>query len=322
MAAIFIIIAGLKIAQPVLVPVFVAVFLAVLTSPVVSFLVKIKVPSSIAIAIVVMGLFGFFYGLGSLLATSTDDFINNLPGYQQQIQDWLVTIQTKAPWLIDHARLQFNSFQPTERALSIVRVLFSGVGSILTTLVLVVFTLIFTLLEAQHASRKVRIIFGDDHTIIYVKKFSALVQKYLLVKSLVSVATGTLISLLLYIAGIDYPILWGTLAFLMNFIPNIGSLLAAVPPVILSGIQFGFPGFLITSLGYIAINTIIGNLIEPKLMGKTLDISPLVVFLSLLFWGWIFGPIGMLLSIPLTVVVKIGLEVYPPTKWVAELISQ
>ncbi len=322
LASTFIVIAGLKIAQPILLPIFVAIFLSVITSPMVSSLVKLKLPIGLAITIVVIGLFGFFYGLGRLLITSTDEFILNLPGYQEQIQEWLVTIQNQAPWLVNQAKIQISTLQPTERALSMIGALFSGLGSALTTLVLIVFTLIFTLYEAQNVSRKARLIFGEANTLDYVKKFSSMVQKYLLVKSLVSVATGILVGLFLLIVGVDYPVLWGTIAFLMNFIPNIGSLLAAIPPVIIGGIQFGISGFLITSAGFIAVNTIIGNLVEPKLMGKTLDISPLIVFLSLIFWGWVFGPIGMLLSIPLTVTLKIGLEVYPPTKWLAHIISQ
>lgn len=321
-ASVIILIAGLKVAQPILVPILVAFFLAVLTSPAVSLLTKFKLPVGLSITVVVLCLFGFFYGLGSLVATSTDDFIDRLPVYQAQLQDWLVQLQESLPWLVEDVKEALASFQPAESAISLIGTLFSGLGSVLTAVVLIVFTLIFTLFEAQNASDKAKIALGDDHTIEYIKSFSKLVQRYLLVKSLISLATGILAGLLLWLIGVDYPILWGALAFLMNFIPNIGSLLAAIPPVILGSIQFGVPGLLATSIGYIAINMIIGNLIEPRLMGKTLNISPLIVFLSLIFWGWIFGPIGMLLSIPLTVVVKIGLEVYPPTRWIAVLISQ
>ncbi|WP_196158426.1 AI-2E family transporter [Reinekea sp. G2M2-21] len=320
-ASVIIILAGLKVAQPIVVPVLVAFFLAVLTSPAISFLVRFKIPAGIAIAIVVISLFGFFYALGTLVATSTDQFIERLPDYQNRIQSWLVTIQNNAPWLVDDAKERIANLQPTQSALSLLGSLFSGLGSVLTAMVLVVFTLIFALLEGQNATKKARIAL-DDNTIQYIKRFSKLVQRYLLVKSLISLATGFLVGLMLWIIDVDYPFLWGTFAFLMNYIPNIGSLLAAIPPVILASIQHAFPGFLITGSGFIAINMIVGNLIEPRMMGKSLDISPLVVFLSLIFWGWIFGPIGMLLSIPLTVVVKIGLEVYPKTKWLAQIISQ
>lgn len=322
LASLVIIIAGVKIAQPIIVPILVAFFLAALTSPAVGFLVRFRVPIGIAITIVVVLLLGFFYALTRVLTTSTDDFIERLPDYQKQLELWLVELEVKVPWLVADIEQRIANFEPTNSAIAVVGKLFSGVGSLLTAIVLVVFTLIFTLLESQNASQKLRIAFGEDHTIKYVKRFSKMVQRYLLVKSLISLATGLLVTLLLVVLGVDYPILWGTFAFLMNFIPNVGSLLAAVPPMILAGIQLGLPGFLITTGGFVAINMIVGNLIEPRLMGKTLDISPLVVFLSLVIWGWILGPIGMLLSIPLTVVIKIGLEVYPGTRWIAELISQ
>jgi predicted PurR-regulated permease PerM len=321
-ASVVILFAGLKVAQPILVPILVAFFLAVLTSPAVTFLVRLKVPTSIATTLVVIALLGFFFGLGNLLASSTDEFIERLPAYQRQLQNWLVQVEAQFPWLIEDIKESIANFQPTDSALSLIGPLFSGLGSVLTAIVLIIFTLIFSLLEAQQASKKIRIALGDDKTLEYVKRFSKLVQRYLLVKSLISLVTGVLAGFLCWVIGVDYPLLWGTLAFLMNFIPNVGSLLAAVPPIILAAIQISVPALLATMIGYITINMIIGNLIEPRLMGRTLNISPLVVFLSLIFWGWIFGPIGMLLSIPLTVVVKIGLEVYPKTRWLAKIISQ
>ncbi|EAR10165.1 AI-2E family transporter [Reinekea blandensis] len=321
-ASIFIIIAGLKVAQPIVMPVLVAFFLAALTSPAVNLLVRFRMPLGIAITVVVVLLIGFFYALGRVLGNSTEQFLDRLPDYQHQLELWLVQLKDKVPWLIEDIEQRIAEFQPTDSAIAIVGRLFSGVGSVLTAIVLIVFTLIFTLLESRNASEKLRIAFGDDKTIGYIKRFSKMVQRYLLVKSLISLATGILVAILLIFLGVDYPILWGTFAFLMNFIPNVGSLLAAIPPMILAGLQLGLPGFLITTGGFVAINMIIGNLIEPRLMGKTLDISPLIVFLSLVIWGWILGPIGMLLSIPLTVVIKIALEVYPGTRWIAELISQ
>lgn len=321
-ASTIVILAGLKAAQPIVVPILVAFFLAILTSPAVSTLVKLKLPTGLAVAIVVILLFVFLYGLGSLLVNSTDQFIERIPDYESQLTSWLAVLQDRLPWLVEDVRASINEFRPTDNALTVLSTLFSGLGSIITAVVLIVFTLIFTLIEAQSAADKVKLALGENNTLSYVNRFSKLVQRYLLVKSLISLATGLIIALMLRIIGVDYPVLWGTIAFAMNFIPNIGSLIAAVPAVILAAIQLGLPGLVITSMGYIAINMVIGNFIEPRLMGKTLDISPLVVFLSLVFWGWALGPVGMLLSIPLTVVIKIGLEVYPKTRWLAKIISQ
>ena len=121
--------------------------------------------------------------------------------------------------------------------------------------------------------------------------------------------------------GVDYPVLWGLLAFFFNFVPNIGSVIAAVPAIVLAMIQTDLLTTLLTAIGYLVINVIVGNFLEPKIMGKGLGLSTLVVFLSLVFWGWVLGPVGMLLSVPLTMIVKISLENFEQTRWMAILLS-
>jgi AI-2 transport protein TqsA len=139
----------------------------------------------------------------------------------------------------------------------------------------------------------------------------------LVVKTLISVATGLAIWLWLLILGVDYPVLWGTLAFLLNYVPNIGAIIAAVPAFLLALLQLGVGFALLTVLGFVVVNTGLGNLIEPKLMGRRLSLSALVVFLSMVFWGWILGPIGMILSVPMTSLVKVALESFEGTHGLA-----
>ena len=117
--------------------------------------------------------------------------------------------------------------------------------------------------------------------------------------------------------GIDFPVIWGLLAFLLNYIPNLGSIIAAVPPVLLGYIQFGIGRALLVAAGFVVINVVFGNGIEPKLMGRKLGLSTLVVFLSLIFWGWVWGPVGMLLSVRMTIVEKIAMESSPTTRWIS-----
>jgi AI-2 transport protein TqsA len=128
-------------------------------------------------------------------------------------------------------------------------------------------------------------------------------------------------SLSLFVIGVDYPIMWGMLAFAFNFIPNIGSIIAAVPAVLLAVVQLGPGSALEAAACYVAINMVVGNVIEPRFMGKGLGLSTLVVFLSLLFWGWVFGPIGMLLSVVLTMTLKMLLESSEETRWMALLLE-
>jgi predicted PurR-regulated permease PerM len=136
-----------------------------------------------------------------------------------------------------------------------------------------------------------------------------------------SLATGVMVWLWLTILGVDYPILWGLLAFMFNYVPNIGSIIAAIPAILLTSVQAGYGTAFLTAGGYIVFNVSISNLIEPRFMGSGLGISTLVVFLSLIFWGWVLGPVGMLLSIPLTMTMKIALSCSEETSWISTLIG-
>lgn len=317
-AAVIIILAGMKIAQSIIVPCLLALFLAVLTAPAVRWLVKWKLPVPIAIGIVVALVFAVFYILGTLVATSADDFFNRLPEYESTFDNGLAYLRERLPWLT----MDLQSLAPPDSFISFAGRLFSGVGSILVAVALTIFILIFMLYEAQNLPEKARRALGNSVDMTFARRFSHSVQRYLAIKCLVSTITGVVVWALIKLMGVDYPILWGTFAFLMNFIPNIGSLIAAVPPMFLATVQLGWPGLLISGLGFGAINAVIGNLLEPRLMGRSLDLSTLVVFISLVFWGWLLGPVGALLAVPLTVVVKIGLELYPKSRWLAVLLSQ
>ncbi len=322
-AAVIVIIAGMRIAQPILVPFLLALFLAVLTTPAVRWLVRYRVPTPLAIGAVVLLVFIVLYGISSLVISSTEEFFRRMPEYEEKLDGWLQLLRERLPWLTGDLRSSLQSIAPdSDNLLGVVSALFSGLGGILVALVLTVFILIFMLDEAQGAHAKLNRALGDDRSAEYARRFTSMVQRYLVIKSFISAITGLLVWGFLKLLQVDYPILWGTLAFVMNFIPNIGSLIAAIPAVFLATVQQGLSGFAISLIGFGAINALIGNLLEPRMMGRSLDLSTLVVFLSLIFWGWVLGPVGTLLAVPLTVVVKIGLEVYPKSRWLAILLSQ
>ena len=156
-----------------------------------------------------------------------------------------------------------------------------------------------------------------------VTKIVREVQDYLGIKTVVSLATGLFIGVLAWLLGLDFPILLGLIGFVMNYIPTVGSILAAVPALLFSVVQFGTVGnFTLVAVGYGVINTVFGNIIEPNLMGRRLGLSTLVVVLSLLFWAWVWGPVGALLAVPLTMVVKIMLENTEDLRWVAILLDK
>jgi predicted PurR-regulated permease PerM len=188
--------------------------------------------------------------------------------------------------------------------------------------VLVILTLVFMLLEAVGLPIKMLVAFGSKEG--DPNRFAGVtteVQQYLLIKTGMSLATGVVIAIWLSILGLDFAIVWGLLAFLLNYIPTLGSIIASVPAILLALVQLGPTRALAVAIGFLLVNLVFGNIVEPHLMGRRLGLSTLVVFLSLVFWGWVLGPMGMLLSVPLTMIVKILLENSSDLKWVAVMLD-
>jgi AI-2 transport protein TqsA len=148
------------------------------------------------------------------------------------------------------------------------------------------------------------------------------IQRYLAMKTVVSLATGVLAGFLCWAAGLDFYILWGILAFALNFIPVLGSIIAGVPPFIVAFLVDGGPSALAVGVGYISINIFLGNFLEPMLMGRRFGLSTLVVIISVLFWGFIWGPVGMFLAVPLTMVLKVMLDNSDELRWIAVAITK
>jgi predicted PurR-regulated permease PerM len=188
--------------------------------------------------------------------------------------------------------------------------------------ILILFTVLFILLEASSFPTKYTAMFGNTIAASEGRRvFLRKVQNYFVMKTGISLAMGVAVATLLWILGVGYPVLWGLLASLLNFVPTIGPLLALVPPSLLALVDSGPGAALGVVVGMVVINTISGNVLEPKLLGKGLGLSPLVVFLSLVIWGWILGPIGMVLSIPLTVTLKVAMDGSPDTHWIGTLLG-
>ena len=196
-----------------------------------------------------------------------------------------------------------------------------SLGGLFTNGFVIILTVVFMLLESTHFVTKIDRADGDKDTVKHIEMIATNIKHYMLIKTLISIATGVIVWIALLIIGTDYAFLWAVLAFLFNFIPNIGSIIAAVPAVLITLVQLGsFSALLVTGL-YIGVNVVMGSIVEPKVMGKGLGLSTLVVFLSLLFWGWLLGIVGMLLSIPLTIMAKIICEAHTNTRWVSTLLG-
>lgn len=323
MAAVIVIIAGLKAAETIVMPMMLALFISIISIPPLRWLTNHKVPPFIAVLIVLSVIVLFGTLLVIIVGASIDNFMERLPEYQSRFEDGLANLVPVLENLgipVDRSTLA-EHLNPTQ-AMDLVGRTLSGLGNVLTSTFLVIFIVLFLLLEQATFSIKLRHALPDsERSFANTSGFVRQVNQYLAIKTSISLVTGIVIATWLWFIGVDFPILWGLIAFLMNFIPSVGSILAAIPPVLLALVQLGFGDAVLVALGFLAVNVLMGNLLEPRLMGGGLGLSPLVVFLSLMVWGWLFGPVGMFLSIPLTMIVKIALEESPSTQWIAIMLG-
>ncbi|MCA9036140.1 MAG: AI-2E family transporter, partial [Planctomycetaceae bacterium] len=207
-------------------------------------------------------------------------------------------------------------------ALSLAATLAATVSQILSNSLLILLTVVFILLEASTVPQKLTAAFGaENRPDIKYQEIVENVQSYIVLKTVVSIGTGLLIAVWLRLFGVPYAGLWGMLAFLLNYIPNIGSIIAAVPALAVAWLDLGLSPCIACGIGYVLVNVFVGNFIEPRLMGRGMGLSPLVIFCSMLYWGWTLGPVGMLLSVPLTMGLRVGLEAFKDTKWIGVLLG-
>ncbi len=320
--AFILVIAAMREAQSLVVPLLLALYAALIAAPAVVGLQKKGVPIWAAVVVVVLAMAMIVILLGVLAGTSVQDFSAKLPNYQQQLTERLQGAEDLLGWRGETVFRELMDTIDPGKAMSFAASLLNGVSGVLTNSALILFTMILLLFDLTSFPDKIRGAVANSKPILdYLDTVTNSLKRYIVIKSLISLFTGVAVGLFVGLLGIDFPVLWGLLAFALNFIPNIGSILAAVPAVLLAMIQFGPGKALIVVAGYVAINVIVGNLIEPRITGQGLGLSALAVFLSLVFWGWVLGTMGMLLSVPLTMTLKIGLESHPDTRWVAALLA-
>ena len=323
LASFTIIVAGMQAAKSIMVPFLLALFISIIASPPYFWLQKKGIPKAISLIIVMLTFLLVAAFIGIIIGTSINDFTLRLPFYEERLQ---TQTQDLVNFLIQKNIVEpefnlSNIFNPS----SVLKIAAEGLNQVsgfVANGFMILLTVIFIILELTGIPNKIKKISSTpENSISRILEISRQITKYSILKTRISLITGILVYILLIILGIDYPLLWAVLAFALNFIPNIGSIIAAIVPILLAVVQYGFIQALLVLVGYVVINTIIGNIVEPRLMGKGLGLSTLVVFISLVFWGWIFGPIGMLLSVPLTITVKIALESSDETRWLAVLLG-
>jgi AI-2 transport protein TqsA len=309
-AAIVIVMGGMKAASGVLVPGLLALFIAIVCTEPMYWMIERGIPKGVAILVVLMGLLGLSSLVPLVITGSYLQFTAELPVYQERAD---VLFEQSSAWILDYgydADSLRAIFDPAA-ALGYVQVVLAALGGILSRYFLIMLLVIFILVDVPRSLN------DGNHTFGRVIQT---VQRYFAIKFFTSLLTGGMIAAWLMILDVQYPLLWGFLAFLFNFVPNIGSVLAAIPAVILTLLFDGYMVTLLLMVGYGVINVGISNGLEPRIMGQQLGLRFVWIFVSLIFWGWILGPVGMLLAVPLTMTLRIVFESHPGTRWVADIL--
>ncbi|CAN5371089.1 AI-2E family transporter [soil metagenome] len=327
-ACAIIIIAALRGAASLLIPVAVAFFLSQLCLPIMKSLLNRRVPRPLAVALTLAVVIVLFSGI--LLIC-----VNVLKEFQLQVREYVGSLRVlsvewgqdlQARGIEGAAEFLPGIFDP--QAAAIVRFvnqtdILGRITSLFSTTFFVFILTVFMLMESGGVGVRIAAIrkargpnFRD------LQKASNDIQRYVGIKTLVSAVTGTLAGLVTWALGLDFPVLWGMVAFVLNFIPAIGSIIAAIPPVLVALVTGGFGEAIGVLVGYLAINMLLGNFIEPTLLGRRFGVSTLVVILSVLFWGWVWGPVGMFLAVPLTMVVKVMLDTSEDFRWLSLALSK
>lgn len=318
-----VIIAGLKVASEIVVLLFLSIFISSIISSLLKFLQKGKVPKIISYLIVLSIITIFSLLVYYIINISLKDFLGNLNSYEKGFYDLIVNtigLIEQYGHTVDKDQilqtLNLNSF------FGFTTNIIGNIGSFLSKFLLIIIGIAFILAESKSFETKLKMIFKSNaQKLKHFNLFSQNIQKYFLVKSTTSFLTGFIIAVVLIYFDVDYPILWGVIAMLFNFVPVVGSIIAAIPAVLLSLLNADINTTIILIILYMTINISISNIIEPKLMGKELGLSPLVIFFSLILWGWVLGIVGMFLAVPITMTLKIAFNSNSSTHWIAILMS-
>ncbi|HCC43039.1 MAG TPA: hypothetical protein DEQ32_01495 [Gammaproteobacteria bacterium] len=309
-AAIAIVLGAMRVASGVLVPGLLALFIAIVCTEPMYWLTEKGLPRWLAILLVVIVLLGVSSTIPLVVSGSIVQFNQQLPIYQERLDELMFQ---SSGWLqqFGYTAESLQTIFDPSALLGYVQLVLGALGGILSSYLLIMLLVIFILVDvprslAAGASTSGQII--------------RTVQHYFAIKTFTSLLTGVIISVWCILMDVQYPFLWGFIAFLLNFIPTIGSVIAAIPAVLLALMFNGAVSALVVMLGYVIINFGISNGLEPRIMGQQLGIRFVWIFVSLVAWGWILGPVGMLLAVPLTMTFRIMFDNHDDTRWIANIL--
>lgn len=323
LASFIIIVAGIILGASIIKPLLMAIFIGIICAQPINWLQKKNVPKGFAITLVLISTVILFVTFASIVGNSLYSFSIELPKYEENLntmsKSFFQVLEDKG---IHIKSENMSSELAPSKILNLTQEILGQIGAAMSNAFTIFFLVAFLLFDMEGAPIKIKAIYkGSHNSLSFLNVIGTKIRQYLSIKTALSLFTGLLIWVSLTIIGVDYAIIWALIAFLLNYIPNIGSIIAAIPAVLFSLVQLGFDGALWTALVFVVVNMIIGNVVEPKLMGKGLGLTTFVVFLSLLFWGFVLGTVGMFLSVPLTMAIKIMLMQNEQTKWLGILLG-
>ena len=327
LAALVVIVAGLRAAGPILIPMLLAVFLAVLSYPLLAALLRRGVRPGFAMAATVVAAAAMLTVFGLIINGAVSGFLTAAPAYQELLvikaQDWFETARVRISVLPDWLSPETFDLSPLlDLAGGVVGGTVRGVASFISLMFLTLVAMIFMLAETLGLSGKLREAFGERADLLrHVEGITQSTQRYVAVKTFVSALVGLAVGILTAALGIEFPVIWAVIAFFLHYIPTFGAFVAAIPTVFVALAQYGWGRASLVTAGYLVIGSVLGNIVEPALLGRRVGLSPLAVLLCIVFWGWVWGPIGMILSVPVTVILKITFEHSEQLKWLAILLG-
>lgn len=316
---------ALKAAQVVVIPLFLAIFVAILVRPPLTFLRRF-LPRSISLSIVLVGLLALIVGVWTFVASSVPAIAERAPAYYESfrmlLESWLALAADRG---VPVTSEMFGTEEVFNWGIKVFTASLAPLATFLGASLLISFLLVLLLMETDELRPKLEKGLGEQRAAAFagpVERVMAQFQRYFFTKTLISASTGLCTGLFTWALGIDFPYVWGTLAFLLNFIPNIGSIMAVVPPVLIAILQFSSVSVAAFTLaGLTALQLLIGNFIDPRIMGRSLSLSPFFLFASMVFWGWMWGVVGIFLAVPLTVLLRMVFEQYEPLRPIAVIMS-
>jgi AI-2 transport protein TqsA len=322
-AATIIVVAGLRESGSFFLPLLSALFIAVISTPVMGGLAKLRAPRGLQIGLTVLLDIAVLAGVIALVASSLSGFNEAIPRYQTALEglseDIVAGLNARGA---DVDQSDLEALGNGDWVITFVADLFRELTTLVSNAVLVILLVVFMLFEITPSLEKLRVLLGGPHADLeQFAETATQLKRYLVVKTYLSVITGALYGVCLAVVGVDFALLWALLAFLLNYIPSIGGAIAIIPPVLIALLTLGPGAALAALISCLVVNLVVGNVFEPRLMGVALGLSTLVVVVSMIFWGWVWGPIGALFAVPMTMLLRSALAVSEDTRWLAVLLS-